>query len=111
MAARHPWWMPFTVRKKNTTTSADQQESGDLQPVGDNTSSAASASTESQKGKFLKEIFEETKFEPTFNELTCRRNLKISRSGRFKEKRRVRAAIPDNNNFNDGNVAVAVVAK
>lgn len=111
MAAGHPWWRAFTVRKKNTTSSADQQESGDFQPVGDNTSSATSTSTESQKVKSYKNGFEETEFEPTFNELTCRRNLKISRSGRFKEKRRVRAAIPDNNNFNDGNVAMAVVAK
>uniref|UniRef100_A0A4W6EC47 Uncharacterized protein n=1 Tax=Lates calcarifer TaxID=8187 RepID=A0A4W6EC47_LATCA len=29
-----------------------------------------------------------------FNEQTCRRNMKVSRSGRFKEKRKVRSSLP-----------------
>lgn len=32
--------------------------------------------------------------EPTFNEMTSRRNLRVSRSGRFKEKKRIRVSLP-----------------
>lgn len=32
--------------------------------------------------------------EPTFNETTNRRNLRVSRSGRFKERKRVRGTLP-----------------
>ncbi|KAK1794671.1 hypothetical protein P4O66_001382 [Electrophorus voltai] len=38
--------------------------------------------------------YEDSQFEPVFNENTCRRNMKVSRSGRFREKRRVRVPLP-----------------
>lgn len=38
-----------------------------------------------------------------FNEKTGRRNLKISRSGRFKEKRKVRAGLPESPKFFEAN--------
>ncbi|KAI1886177.1 hypothetical protein AGOR_G00211310 [Albula goreensis] len=53
------------------------------------------------------ETYDDSQFEPAFNERTCRRNLKISRSGRFKEKRRIRATLPENNNFYEGKDAAA----
>ncbi|MED6276511.1 hypothetical protein CHARACLAT_003784, partial [Characodon lateralis] len=40
------------------------------------------------------ETFDDSKLDSVFNEQTCRRNLKVSRSGRFKEKRRLRSTLP-----------------
>ena len=40
------------------------------------------------------ETFDDSHLESVFNEQTCRRNMKVSRSGRFKEKRRVRSSLP-----------------
>eukprot|EP00063_Salmo_salar_P059435 XP_014034270.1 PREDICTED: proline-rich protein 15-like isoform X2 [Salmo salar] len=43
---------------------------------------------------FSDETFDDSQFESVFNEHTCRRNLRVSRSGRFKEKKRVRSSLP-----------------
>uniref|UniRef100_H2LJI8 Uncharacterized protein n=1 Tax=Oryzias latipes TaxID=8090 RepID=H2LJI8_ORYLA len=40
------------------------------------------------------ETFDDSALEPVFNEQTCRRHMKVSRSGRFKEKRRPRSTLP-----------------
>uniref|UniRef100_A0A8C7XUS4 Uncharacterized protein n=1 Tax=Oryzias sinensis TaxID=183150 RepID=A0A8C7XUS4_9TELE len=41
------------------------------------------------------ETFDDSALEPVFNEQTCRRHMKVSRSGRFKEKRRVTEGMPN----------------
>uniref|UniRef100_A0A3P8XPW3 Uncharacterized protein n=1 Tax=Esox lucius TaxID=8010 RepID=A0A3P8XPW3_ESOLU len=98
---RYPWWRAFVKRKGPTT-----QESDETQPVGEKTSSISSNPSPDLKGNETFQdaaFFDDAQFEPVFNEQTCRRNLKVSRSGRFKEKRRVRGTIPEKNNFG-GNV-------
>lgn len=106
MAARYPWWRAFTVRKKGV------QESDESQPGEKPSTTSSKSASDSVNGAFINEgTYDEAEFESVFNEKTCRRNLNISRSGRFKEKRRVRAPIPENKNIYDGNVAVTVVAK
>ncbi|KAF7660397.1 hypothetical protein LDENG_00282510 [Lucifuga dentata] len=43
---------------------------------------------------FNGDTYDDSELESVFNEQTCRRNMKVSRSGRFKEKRRVRSSLP-----------------
>lgn len=46
-------------------------------------------------GSFLSdETFDDSRLESVFNDQTCRRNMNVSRSGRFKEKRKVRSTLP-----------------
>uniref|UniRef100_A0A674CDJ8 Si:dkeyp-86h10.3 n=1 Tax=Salmo trutta TaxID=8032 RepID=A0A674CDJ8_SALTR len=102
---RYPWWRAFVTRKSIPTT----QESGETQPSGEKMSPISSKSTPDSKGNETfpdAETFDDAEFEPMFNEKTCRRNLKVSRSGRFKENRRVRGTIPDNNNFSGSTLMV-----
>lgn len=106
MAARYPWWRALTVRRKIVPESTNQDTGAE-----NSTSAASKDTTKSMENVVTEETFQEDEFEPRFNQLTCRRNLRISRSGRFKEKRRVRAAIPESDNFHDGNVALTVAAK
>uniref|UniRef100_A0A3Q1HAY8 Uncharacterized protein n=1 Tax=Anabas testudineus TaxID=64144 RepID=A0A3Q1HAY8_ANATE len=40
------------------------------------------------------DTYDDSRLESVFNEQTCRRNMKVSRSGRFKEKRKVRSGLP-----------------
>uniref|UniRef100_A0A3P8YIA8 Uncharacterized protein n=1 Tax=Esox lucius TaxID=8010 RepID=A0A3P8YIA8_ESOLU len=43
---------------------------------------------------FTEEFGDDSQFESVFNEQTCRRNLRVSRSGRFKERKKVRSSLP-----------------
>ena len=43
---------------------------------------------------FMDETYDDSQLEPVFNEQTCRRHMRVSRSGRFKEKRRARTSLP-----------------
>lgn len=40
------------------------------------------------------DTYDDSQLDSVFNEQTCRRNMRVSRSGRFKEKRRVRSSLP-----------------
>ncbi|KAI1902507.1 hypothetical protein AGOR_G00045470 [Albula goreensis] len=109
MAERSPWWRTFTTRKRSSPGSKDQavqqpSPDTDIQPDGDNSASTTASGrnlpAESQqdtgRSSVLRgETYEDAECEPVFNEQTSRRNLKISRSGRYKEKRKVRASIPE----------------
>ncbi|XP_018596141.1 proline-rich protein 15 [Scleropages formosus] len=115
MAEKSSWWRSLTVRKKANATSRDSeavhhQECGqEAPPAGPEKPAAPSGpkppadSKENKMSKYLRDEYEDSYMEPVFNEKTCRRNLRISRSGRFKEKRRIRATLPENNNFYEGN--------
>lgn len=43
---------------------------------------------------FGDDTYDDSLLESVFNEQSCRRTMKVSRSGRFKEKRRVRSSLP-----------------
>ncbi|XP_007562712.1 PREDICTED: proline-rich protein 15-like [Poecilia mexicana] len=104
MAEKVPWWKVFIPKKK----SADPYGLGpDFNPFAqqpdrlkDPSSSSKTATTTDQTipaqgSSFLSdETFDDSKLESVFNEQTCRRNMKVSRSGRFKEKRRPRSTLP-----------------
>lgn len=87
MAERMPWWKAFTGRVLSNILkdSAVQQDQG----------------SDSKNG------FDASQLESAFTDATFSRNLTVSRSGRFKEKRKVRATLPSNKNFYESNTAVA----
>ncbi|XP_015229605.1 PREDICTED: proline-rich protein 15-like [Cyprinodon variegatus] len=100
MTERAPWWKVFIPKTKKTGDSLcpnfnpwEQQQDWQKEP------SSASKTTDqtvpAQGSNLLSdETFDDSKLESVFNDTTCRRNMKISRSGRFKEKRRPRSTLP-----------------
>ncbi|RXM28676.1 Proline-rich protein 15 [Acipenser ruthenus] len=107
MAETKSWWKSVTLRKKTKDSAAQQDSSQEHQASHDKTA-ITTDSNSCQESKHTSLIlagteYTEHKFENGFNEKTSRRNLKISRSGRFKEKRWVRAGLPENSNFYEDN--------
>ncbi|XP_031431819.1 proline-rich protein 15 [Clupea harengus] len=106
MAARYPWWKSFTVKKKRDAAAQDLDRETNTEnapdgstppdPLDNNSSSLISDDT-----------YDDSQVESAFSEHTSRRNLRVSRSGRFKEKRKIRVTLPENNNFYDTTTAVA----
>ncbi|KAG7245086.1 hypothetical protein INR49_023652 [Caranx melampygus] len=109
MTERTPWWKAFLPKRK--TGSKDPGSPHTIGPDFDpfaqhpekqkDPSAAASKTTSDQSQEpskntslFSDETFDDSHLESVFNEQTCRRNMKVSRSGRFKEKRRVRSTLP-----------------
>ncbi|XDV39927.1 hypothetical protein PO909_009099 [Leuciscus waleckii] len=101
MADRYSWWKNLTGRNKNNFKET-QQEFGNS----DKTSAKQTGSENKSNNLISDETYDDSQLEPSFNENTCRRNWTVSRSGRFKEKRKVRVTMPENN-FYDRNIAVA----
>ncbi|KAF3833723.1 hypothetical protein F7725_024927 [Dissostichus mawsoni] len=110
MTERIPWWKAFLPKKKSggpkdTPHSLDQdfdpfaqqpekqKDAAASKPAGDNLQG-------SNKGSSLlsDDTYDDSHLESVFNEQTCRRNMNVSRSGRFKEKRRVRSSLPIQDN-------------
>lgn len=56
---------------------------------------SASAASPQAAGGQADDTYDDSVVQPTFNESANRRNLRVSRSGRFKEKRRTRVGLPD----------------
>ncbi|XP_061597894.1 proline-rich protein 15-like protein A [Cololabis saira] len=102
MTERPPWWKAFLPKRKSGGQDFNpfgQQSENQKEPTAAASKSSGdqnSTQQESGKGTSLlsDETFDDSKLESVFNEQTCRRNMKVSRSGRFKEKRRVRSTLP-----------------
>lgn len=99
------WWKSLTVRKKPKEISVYTSESSEDKSwvvVGGSLSSS-SGSRENQHPNSMSsgatELNNDAKSDKSSVANTGRRNLKISRSGRFKEKRKVRATLPDSSKF------------
>ncbi|MBN3272854.1 PRR15 protein, partial [Polyodon spathula] len=105
MAETKSWWKSVTLRKKTKDTAVQQDSSQEHQPSHDKTAISTNSTgfQENKHPNVMDSECTEHKLENGFHEKTSRRNLKISRSGRFKEKRRVRAGLPENNNFYEDN--------
>uniref|UniRef100_A0A3P9LRQ0 Uncharacterized protein n=1 Tax=Oryzias latipes TaxID=8090 RepID=A0A3P9LRQ0_ORYLA len=115
MTDRTPWWKAFLPKKKSGGSK-------DLGPasVGPDFNPFAEKQNNPTAVGSNDETFDDSSLEPVFNEQTCRRHMKVSRSGRFKEKRRPRSTLPieekgtenvpagkeDNGNTTDGNTTV-----
>jgi len=104
MAARYPWWKALTVRKKKDQVLKDLENA-------ENATDGSKENVDSQDNRnsslISDERYDDSREESAFNEHTSRRNLRVSRSGRFKEKRKIRVTLPEHNNFQDTAAAVA----
>ncbi|XP_029445059.1 proline-rich protein 15 [Rhinatrema bivittatum] len=123
-SSNQAWWKALTVRKKPKEAPAAAAAAG-TGPGQDTEHAAAPArsfpgagtasSRENQHPNSLSDFGggepggggEPRHERGGFTDKSCRRNLKISRSGRFKEKRKLRAALPENPKFFEGNTANA----
>ncbi|KAL4629723.1 proline-rich protein 15-like protein-like [Arapaima gigas] len=103
MAEKGSWWR-LASKKKSSTGSREATVTQQQAPEPESKDAVVKASKPSkelrldpQQGEKCssKQTNEESQGEPMFIEKSSRRNLKVSRSGRFKEKRRVRATIPE----------------
>lgn len=104
MTEKTPWWKVFLPKKKGekepTVFGPDFDPFTQLPEKYKDSSSAFKTtsndySVPAQGNNLLSdETFDDSKLESVFNEQTCRRNMKVSRSGRFKEKRRPRSTLP-----------------
>ncbi|XP_038580496.1 proline-rich protein 15-like [Micropterus salmoides] len=109
MTERSPWWKTFLPKWKSGSpkdTASPHTFGPDFDPFAQKqkgpTAAASKAtgdqSVPSQQGTnsnlLSDETFDDAGLESVFNEQTCRRKMNVSRSGRFKEKRRVRTSLP-----------------
>ncbi|XP_028317150.1 proline-rich protein 15-like [Gouania willdenowi] len=106
MTERPKWWKAFLPKKK-TGPSKDTPHTiaSDFDPSAqrsekqkDHASSQATKSPQQElsngSGVFEDDTFDDSHLESMFNEQTCRRKFKVSRSGRFKDKQRIRTTLP-----------------
>ncbi|XP_023200298.1 proline-rich protein 15-like [Xiphophorus maculatus] len=102
MTEKVPWWKVFIPKKKNADPyglgpdfNPFAQQPERLKDPSSSSKSTTDQTVPAQGSSFLSdETFDDSKLESVFNEQTCRRNMKVSRSGRFKEKRRPRSTLP-----------------
>lgn len=105
MTERTPWWKAFLPKKKSG--SKDHSVGPDFDPWAPRPEKAkepapaapSKSEAEQRAGSTLSDdTYDDTHLESVFNERTCRRNMNVSRSGRFKEKRRIRQSLPIQDN-------------
>lgn len=109
MTDRTPWWKAFLPKKKSGGSKdlGPASVGPDFNPFAEKQNNPTAVGSkpsddqtltvhESSKSSNLlsDETFDDSALEPVFNEQTCRRHMKVSRSGRFKEKRRPRSTLP-----------------
>ncbi len=104
-----PWWRSFAGKRRKAAresaatleqdlrrqASAGPTQHPSAEPDHRLTSQTGPAKEE---GNHLPsdETYDDSAVQPTFNESSNRRNLTVSRSGRFKEKRKTRVSLPQN---------------
>ncbi|GAA6092060.1 hypothetical protein Q7C36_014616 [Tachysurus vachellii] len=106
-----PWWRSFVGKRRKAaresasileqdmasyvaTESNPQAVSISSAPDQRNTSVTSSQAAGGQ-AVLADDTYDDSVMQPTFSESANRRNLRVSRSGRFKEKRRTRVGLPD----------------
>ncbi|XP_017276226.1 proline-rich protein 15 [Kryptolebias marmoratus] len=112
MTERNPWWKAFLPKKKNGGAKDSSNIIGpDFDPFAQdrqrNPDSAASKTSgnvvpsQQESNKYLgdkryngDDTYDDSQLDSVFNEQSCRRNMKVSRSGRFKVKGKVRKTLP-----------------
>ncbi|XP_054873615.1 proline-rich protein 15 [Amphiprion ocellaris] len=114
MTERTPWWRAFLPPKRKSGSHKDTGSTHSFGPdfnpfeqrsekkkdptatASKTPGSQAPAQAESNKLSDLAsdDTFDDSQMDSVFNEQTCRRNMKVSRSGRFKEKKKLRSSLP-----------------
>uniref|UniRef100_A0A8C6T595 Proline-rich protein 15 n=1 Tax=Neogobius melanostomus TaxID=47308 RepID=A0A8C6T595_9GOBI len=103
MTERTPWWKAFLPKKKSGSKEPSlgpdfdpwAQRGDKAKEPAHSAKTDATVAPDAQRGSSLlsDDTFDDTQVESVFNEKTCRRNMTVSRSGRFKEKRRNRQSL------------------
>ena len=110
MSDRTPWWKSFLSIRK-TSGPKDASFDPDYNPFTSKPEKAAQdptpgpkAPAQTQPGNkesgtdnnspLGDDTYDDSNLGSVFNEQTCRRNMRVSRSGRFKEKRKMRSSLP-----------------
>jgi len=101
-----PWWRSFVGKRRKTARESAAILERDLQEPDQQPTSPTDPAKEAGNCLDSDETYDDSAVQPTFNELSNRRNLLVSRSGRFKEKRKTRASLPQSN---EGDVKPAAV--
>lgn len=113
-----PWWRSFVgKRRKAARESAatleqdlrNQVSAGSTQyPAEPDQRVTSPTRPAKEEGSYLPsdETYDDSAVQPTFNESSNRRNLTVSRSGRFKVKQKTRVSLPQNHG-DDGKPAAA----
>lgn len=94
MTERTPWWKAFLPKKK---TSKDQAFDANFDPWAKAPPAASKTSqpvSNNSSSLLSDETFDDSQMDSVFNEQTCRRNMNVSRSGRFKVKKNNRLTLP-----------------
>ncbi|TTO63375.1 WAS/WASL-interacting protein family member 3 [Bagarius yarrelli] len=107
-----PWWRSFVGKRRKAARESASVLEQDLAAYTANesntqaqsvSSGGGSSSAEQRSGSqaaggqtvVADDTYDDSVVQPTFSESANRRNLRVSRSGRFKEKRRTRVGIPE----------------
>uniref|UniRef100_A0A672FRW3 Uncharacterized protein n=1 Tax=Salarias fasciatus TaxID=181472 RepID=A0A672FRW3_SALFA len=115
MTERPKWWRAFlpkwkTVGSKDSgsvTTSGSDPNAKPRDPSAAGAKSSTDQALNQQDSYnshdvFLDDTFDDSHLESIFNEQTSIRKFKISRSGRFKDKHRIRSTLPTPKDFYEG---------
>ncbi|RXN26326.1 proline-rich 15-like protein [Labeo rohita] len=109
-----PWWRSFVGKRRKAARESAAKLEQDLRsqtsaeftqhPSADpdqRLTSPTRPAKEADNCLPSDETYDDSAVQPTFNESSNRRNLTVSRSGRFKEKRKTRASLPQNHGDDD----------
>ncbi|XP_057684411.1 proline-rich protein 15 [Corythoichthys intestinalis] len=104
MTEKAKWWKAFLPKKKagsSKDSNSPHTYGADFDPFAQDKSKESKSTSdqsvpqqETNNSLFSDETYDDSHMDSLFNEQTCRRNMKVSRSGRFKQKMRGRIAIP-----------------
>ncbi|XP_056335836.1 proline-rich protein 15 [Danio aesculapii] len=113
-----PWWRSFVGKRRKAARESAATLEQDLrnqtsaestqQPSAEPDQRITSQTLVKKAGNYLPsdETYDDSADQPTFNEGNNRRFLTVSRSGRFKEKKKSRASFPQNHE-DEGKLAAA----
>lgn len=106
-----PWWRSFVGKRRKAARESASILEQDLASYRANESnqqslsvstapdqrgaSVTSAQAAGGKAVLADDTYDDSVVQPTFSESANRRNLRVSRSGRFKEKRHMRVGLPE----------------
>ncbi|XP_030644482.1 proline-rich protein 15-like [Chanos chanos] len=105
MAEKHPpWWRSFVGKRRKaareSAAALEQERAHKSQTAAEKRPQLSEQDPTSEQqqteGGPSDETYDDSEFTSAFSETTNRRNLRVSRSGRFKEKSRARVGLPQN---------------
>lgn len=106
MTERVPWWKAFLPKRKSggpkdaNTTHTFEPDFDPFAPKPEKQKDPKTTGDQPQQESYNSsslhsdDTYDDSHLESVFNEQTCRRNMRVSRSGRFKEKRKIRSSLP-----------------